>query len=96
MHQPSVAAKNIDPVATAEQREQQIVEAAAAFFAERGFEGQTRELAKTMGITHSAIFRYFSSKDALIERVYEHVFISRWNPEWRASLSTARSRWKTD
>jgi AcrR family transcriptional regulator len=70
----------------AEQREQQIVEAAAAFFAERGFEGQTRELAKTMGITHSAIFRYFSSKDALIERVYEHVFISRWNPEWHALI----------
>ncbi|HPG88311.1 MAG TPA: TetR/AcrR family transcriptional regulator, partial [Hyphomicrobium sp.] len=38
----------------AAEREQQIVEAAATFFAEHGFEGQTRELAKTLGITHSA------------------------------------------
>lgn len=65
------------------ERELQIVEAASVFFAESGFAGQTRELAKTMGITHSAIFRYFPTKDALIERVYEHVFLDRWNPAWR-------------
>ncbi|WP_368669960.1 TetR/AcrR family transcriptional regulator [Beijerinckia sp. L45] len=63
-------------------REKAIVEAATAFFAEHGFEGQTRELAKTMGITHSAIFRYFPTKEALIDRVYEHVYLSRWNPTW--------------
>jgi hypothetical protein len=34
----------------AAERERQIVEAAASFFAERGFEGQTRELAKTMAL----------------------------------------------
>lgn len=67
----------------AAERELQIVEAAAAFFAEHGFSGQTRELAKTMGITHSAIFRYFPTKESLIERMYEHVFLNRWNPAWR-------------
>ena len=71
----------------AAEREQQIVEAAAAFFAEYGFEGQTRQLAKTMGITHSAIFRYFPSKEALIERVYEHVFVARWDPGWKALIA---------
>lgn len=70
----------------AAERELQIVEAAAAFFAEHGFTGQTRELAKTMGITHSAIFRYFPTKESLIERVYEHVFLNRWNPAWRDLL----------
>ncbi len=70
----------------AAERERQIVEAAASFFAERGFEGQTRELAKTMAITHSAIFRYFPSKEALIERVYEHVFLSRWDPRWKGLI----------
>jgi len=67
----------------AAEREKQIVEAAALFFAEHGFAGQTRELAKTMGITHSAIFRYFPTKDALIERVYEHVFVARWDASWK-------------
>lgn len=71
----------------AAERERQIVEAAAEFFAEYGFEGQTRQLAKTMGITHSAIFRYFPSKEALIERVYEHVFVSRWDPGWKALIT---------
>jgi AcrR family transcriptional regulator len=73
----------------AAERERQIVEAAAAFFAEHGLEGQTRELAKTMGITHSAIFRYFPTKEALIERVYDHVFVSRWEPGWKALISDA-------
>lgn len=70
----------------AAERERQIVEAAASFFAEHGFKGQTRELAKTMGITHSAIFRYFPSKEALIERVYEHVFLARWDPAWKVLI----------
>lgn len=75
----------------AAEREQRIVEAATHFFAEHGFAGQTRELAKTMGITHSAIFRYFPTKEALIERVYEHVFVARWDARWKA-LITDRSQ----
>lgn len=63
-------------------REQAIVSEAIRFFAEHGFEGQTRELAKRMGITHSAIYRHFPSKEALIERVYEQVYLSRWQPGW--------------
>lgn len=75
----------------ASEREQFILEEAVRFFAEHGFEGQTRELAKRIGITHSAIYRHFPSKEALIERVYEHIFVSRWNPDW-ATLITDRSR----
>ena len=63
-------------------RERAIVDEAIRFFAEHGFEGQTRELAKRMGITHSAIYRHFPSKEALIERVYEEVYLSRWSPTW--------------
>ena len=66
----------------AAQREHQIVEAAAKFFAEHGLGGQTRELAREIGITHSAIFRYFPTKEALLDRVYEHVYVRRWNPAW--------------
>lgn len=75
----------------ASEREQFILEEAVRFFAEHGFEGQTRELAKRIGITHSAIYRHFPSKEALIERVYEHVYLSRWNPSW-ATLITDRSK----
>ncbi|MBY0380602.1 MAG: TetR/AcrR family transcriptional regulator [Xanthobacteraceae bacterium] len=66
----------------AAEREQFILNQAIRFFAERGFEGQTRELAKRMGLTHATIYRHFPSKEALVERVYEHIYLSRWNPEW--------------
>lgn len=75
----------------AKAREQFILEEAVRFFAEHGFEGQTRELAKRIGITHSAIYRHFPSKEALIERVYEYVYLSRWDDGW-AALITDRKR----
>src|SRR3569833_2311599 len=59
-----------------------LLDEAIRFFAEHGFGGQTRELAKRMGITHSAIYRHFPSKEALIDRVYEEIFLSRWSPSW--------------
>ncbi|HEX6001893.1 MAG TPA: helix-turn-helix domain-containing protein [Hyphomicrobiaceae bacterium] len=63
-------------------REKMILEAAIRFFAEHGFGGQTRELAKRIGITHSAIYRHFPSKEVLVERVYEHVYLSPWQAHW--------------
>jgi AcrR family transcriptional regulator len=64
-------------------REQFILDEAIRFFAERGFEGQTRELAKRINIAHATIYRHFRSKEELIERVYEQIYLSRWKPEWR-------------
>ena len=55
---------------------------AILFFAEVGFGGDTRELAKRLNVTHPLLFRYFPSKEALIERVYQEVYIGRWNPFW--------------
>ncbi|WP_028747586.1 TetR/AcrR family transcriptional regulator [Rhizobium mesoamericanum] len=72
------AAKRLSP----EQREAEIVRGAVGFFAEFGFEGQTRELATRLGITQPLLYRYFPTKDALVERVYEEVFLRRWNPFW--------------
>lgn len=68
------------------EREQMIVQEAIRFFAEVGFGGQTRELARRLGITQPLIFRYFPTKDDLIERVYQEVYISRWNPWWEELL----------
>lgn len=67
---------------TSQERERSIVDAAVAFFTEHGFEGQTRELAATLGITQPLLYRYFPSKEALIDRVYEEAFVGRWDPFW--------------
>jgi AcrR family transcriptional regulator len=64
------------------ERERQIIEGAITFFSEVGFSGQTRELSKRLGITQPLLYRYFSSKQALVERVYRTVFEGRWNPAW--------------
>ena len=66
----------------AAEREEMIVNAAICFFADIGFGGQTRELAKRIGITHPAIYRHFANKEALIERVYQEVYVRRWNTSW--------------
>lgn len=67
-------------------RERQIIEGAITYFSEVGFSGQTRELSSRLGITQPLLYRYFASKQALIERVYQTVFEGRWNPDWIAPL----------
>ena len=69
------------------ERERQIIEGAIDYFAEVGFSGQTRELSKRLGITQPLLYRYFPSKQALVERVYSTVFEGRWNPKWPALLA---------
>lgn len=72
-------------------RERLIVAEAVRYFAEVGFGGQTRELSRRLGITQPLLYRYFPSKQALIERVYREVFLARWDPAWEALLED-RSR----
>ncbi|MCU0974207.1 MAG: TetR/AcrR family transcriptional regulator [Burkholderiales bacterium] len=74
-----------------EDRERQIVEEAVRYFADVGFSGDTRELARRLHITQPLLFRYFPSKEALIERAFQEVSTSRWNPFWEEMLAD-RSR----
>lgn len=78
--------KRMDP----DEREAHIVAEAVRFFAEHGFEGKTRDLARRIGITQPLLYRYFPSKESLIERVYQEVYVRRWNPAWE-SLITDRT-----
>ncbi|GJD65993.1 TetR/AcrR family transcriptional regulator [Methylobacterium frigidaeris] len=71
---------------TAAERERQIVEGAIAYFAEVGLDGQTRELARRLGIAQPLLFRYFPTKAALIERIYEEVYLKRWDAGWEATV----------
>ena len=68
------------------ERERQIVDGAIRYFAEVGFDGQTRELARRLGITQPLLFRYFPTKDDLIDRVYDEVYLRRWKDEWTTGL----------
>lgn len=69
------------------ERRQQIVDGAVAFFAEVGLNGKTRELAGRLGVTQSLIFNYFTTKDDLIEAVYEQVYLHRLDADWPARLA---------
>jgi AcrR family transcriptional regulator len=74
--------KRLDP----RQREAEIVEAAVLYFSEVGFSGSMRDLAARIGISHALLFRYFPTKEALVDRVYDRIFLSRWDPAWDAML----------
>ncbi|MEM7467929.1 MAG: helix-turn-helix domain-containing protein [Pseudomonadota bacterium] len=73
------------------ERQHFILEGAIAYFAEFGFDRATRDLADHLGISQSLIYRYFPSKSSLIDRIYDVVFINRWNDSWEGTLAD-RSR----
>jgi AcrR family transcriptional regulator len=68
------------------ERKRQILDRAIQFFARHGMDGQLRNLTKELGVTHTLLYHYFPTKDALIQEVYKEVFESRWKPEWEELL----------
>jgi AcrR family transcriptional regulator len=87
----SRSASKVQRRLAAADREQQILNEAIRFFAEVGFAGQTRELAQRLGITQPLLYRYFPTKQDLVERVFKEVFLKRIDPQW-ARLIGDRSR----
>ena len=71
---------------TPKDREQEIIDEAVQFFAEVGFDGKTRDLAKRIGITQPLLYRYFPTKDDLIERVFREVYLNQMDPDWSLKL----------
>jgi AcrR family transcriptional regulator len=71
---------------TSGERERQIVESAIRFFSDRGLDGQLRDLAKNIGVTHALLYHYFPTKQALIDRVYVELFEGLWQPAWERLL----------
>ena len=72
-------------------RRQEFVAKATEFFAEHGFGGGTRELARRLGVTQPLLYRYFPSKDELIREVYRTVYLDPLDAEWEQLLAD-RSR----
>lgn len=71
---------------SAEAREEFILRIATTYFAENGLGGGTIELARRAGITQPLLYKYFATKEALIDRVYERLFPKNWNPDWETLL----------
>ena len=79
-------------------RERLIVAEATRYFAEHGLSAGTIALARRIGMTQPLLYKYFKTKEALIERVYDGLFPGHWSPDWEQLLDDAsiplRSRLK--
>lgn len=64
-----------------------ILEGATRFFAKHGFDGNLRELAHKLDVSQALIFKYFESKERLVEKVYDRTFLQRWRPDWEYILA---------
>lgn len=80
-------AQRMDPA----DRERMILERATEHFSAEGFNGSTRDLASKIGVTQSLLYRYFPTKESLVNRVYENVYVERWKPEWELWLKDRRT-----
>lgn len=69
------------------ERREEILVAAVSFFAEHGFAASTHVLAANMGIRQALLYRYYESKDALVEAVFARVAGSRWREDLPAVLA---------
>lgn len=65
-----------------QERKAQFINKAIEFFAQEGFDSSTRQLAAKLNVTQPLLYRYFPSKDDLINQVYEAVYMGRWDDNW--------------
>jgi len=75
------------PRMSALDRREAILAAACGFFADVGFAGTTRALADSLGVRQALLYRYFHSKEALVEAVFQRVFMQRWTRDFAAVLA---------
>jgi AcrR family transcriptional regulator len=71
-------------------RAEAMLAAAAALFAERGFEGTSlNAIAKAAGVTIASIYQYFPNRQAIIDAVAEF-YLAAFRAEQRDSIELAR------
>ncbi len=86
----AVSAKQSTKRRAPEVRKQEVLSEAILYFADEGFDGGTRGLAKRIGITQPLFYRYFPSKDDLVNEVYRAVYLDRWQDSWEVNLRDDR------
>jgi len=65
-----------------EERREMLLNRAIELFAENGFDASTHQLAEALGITQPLIYRYFSTKEQLLEEVYTSLLEGHFKKEW--------------
>jgi AcrR family transcriptional regulator len=68
------------------EREKQILDTAADFFAENGLTAQTRRLAEECGVSQRLLYRFFPTKQDLLEAVYREEILGPFKMAWFAGL----------
>ena len=63
-----------------------ILNEASIFFADVGFSASTRDLADRLGVRQALLYKYFASKEALLEAIFEAVFADLWTMSWASAL----------
>lgn len=78
-----------------EERRRLIVQEAFSFFAEHGFEATTRVLAQRIGVTQPLLFRYFSTKDELIDAVFDLAYSRLARRDWLSMIRESEGSLRT-
>ncbi|UZE46932.1 TetR/AcrR family transcriptional regulator [Rhodopseudomonas sp. P2A-2r] len=68
-------------------RRRQILDEAADFFSQFGLTAQTRGLAAACGISQRLLYRYFPTKEALLDEVYKSAIAGPFKAVWFAELA---------
>jgi AcrR family transcriptional regulator len=67
-------------------RKAMILNRATEFFAEYGLTAQTRALAAACGVAQRLLYRYFPSKAALLDEVYQQAIVAPFKAVWLVRL----------
>lgn len=73
-----------------EMRREQILSAATAMLGNQGANFNTRELAARLNISHPLLFKYFQSKDEIVDAVFQTVFMRRFSDDIRSLVDSDR------
>ncbi len=68
------------------ERKAQILKTAAEFFANNGLTAQTRRLADECGISQRLLYRFFLTKEELLDEVYRQEILGVFKMTWFADL----------
>jgi AcrR family transcriptional regulator len=85
-----------------EDKKQALLEAAAAAFAQSGYAASTAAIARSAGVAEGTLFRYFATKDDLLNALYLHIktsliesIISGLDPEATTPKAHTRDIWNS-
>jgi len=69
------------------ERKAVILREASLFFAKEGFAASTRDLADKLGVRQALLYKYFPSKEALLEAIFVDSLAIHWAMDWAKVLS---------